>query len=301
MTSMKENNPDPRTNLAQRIKAALHVYTKSLVSVKYYREIISTDLRFSLKYYVVLAVLFTLVNSLFSTIQVLPKLQKGIDDALEYALDLYEDDLVITINDGILSVNKDGPYIVPFVGVAGATVAKNLIVFDSEAGLDDLKDTYETLLLVNGTNILMQGPSKVEVFPIKDFPNAEITKDSFVSLVTQIRSFTKFVPYVVGVAFVLSMLFYYLVFRLIYLVVVAVLLWVVGSLRGLSLDFSKYYKVALHTMSLPLTVGLLNSVFMSSFYFPYWFFLLNAIFGILVVMSLENTSTEGDVLEGEVL
>ncbi len=232
----------------------------------------------------------------------MPKLQKGINDAIEYALDLYEDDLVITIKEGVLSVNKDEPYIVPFVGAAGTTVAKNLIVFDSEAGLDDLEETYDTLILVNGTNILVQNSSKVEVMPVKDLPDTEITKADFVAGINQIRSFTKFLPYIAGTLFVLSMLFYYLVFRLAYLLFVAVLLWVVGAIRGLELDFSKYYKVALHTMSLPLTVGLLNSVMMSNLYFPNWFFLLNAIFGVLVVLSLgkvgeEESSVEGDIDE----
>ena len=295
---MKNTTQNVSQTLGQKIKAALHVYTKSLTSVKYYKELIKTDLKFSLKYYVVLAVLFTLVNALFSTIQILPKLQKGIRDTMEYALNMYEDDLIITIKGGALSVNKEEPYIIPLASVEGSSeVAKNLIVFDSKAGLDDLEETYDALILVNGTNVLMRSSSKTEVFPIKDIPDATITKEDFSSAIAKIQSLTKFVPYFVGIAFVLAMLFYYLVYRLIYLFFVGVLLWVIGAIRGLNLSFSKFYKVALHTMSLPLTVGLVNSVVSANIYFPSWFFLLNIIFGGLVVVSLDLRDVNEDALE----
>ena len=293
----QENKTKIGQTMAQKVKAALHVYVKSLTSVKYYKEIIKTDLKFSLKYYVVLAVLFTLVNSLFSTVQVLPKIQKGINDAIEYALDLYEDDLVITIRDGELSVNKEEPYIIPFVGAmenSSNKAAENLIVFDSVAGLDDIKDTYDTLILVNGTNILVQSSSKIKVIPIKEFPDTTFTKADFVAAINQVRSLTKFVPYIAGIVLVVAMLVYYLGFRLLYLVFVAATLWMIGAVRKMGLPYSKYYKIALHTMSLPLTVGLVNSVISANIYLSNWFFLLNLIFGALVVMSLDGRVTSGE-------
>lgn len=290
---MKNPNQSVSQNLTQKIKAALHVYAKSLTSIKYYKDLIKTDLKFSLKYYVVLAVLFTMVNSLFSTIQILPKLKKGINDALDYALNMYEDDLVITIEKGVLSVNKDEPYIIPLSTTEEtSSVAKNLIVFDSDAGLDDLEETYDTLILVNGTNILAKSSSDISVMPIKDIPDTTITKENLVSVVTRIRFLTKFAPYIVGILFILATFSYYLGYRLIYLFLVGAFLWVIGTVRKLKFSYSKYYKIALHTMSLPLTVGLVNSITAANIYFPSWFFLLNLIFGVLVVLSLEENGKD---------
>lgn len=294
-----DKNPESQAkkqNPMQRIKAAIHVYTKSLFSVKYYRDLIKTDLKFSLKYYAVLATLFTLVHATFSTTKLAPKIQKGVEDAVEYVLSLYEDDLEISIKSGRVSINKKEPYVIPLNLELGEGVAKNIIVFDSNGGIDDIKSKYDTLILVNKVNLLTRDTSgKIEVVPLSNIPDTVITKQSFSSLLQRIQGLTKFVPYIVGIVLTFSILMYYLVFRLIYLLLVGILLLVVGEIRGLNLTFSKYYKVALHTMSLPLTLGLLESVVSAKVYFPGWFIFLNLIFGALIVFSLDQGISEESV------
>jgi hypothetical protein len=276
----------------KKLKAALHVFVKSLTSISYYQDLLKTDLKFSLKYYVVLALIFTAVTSVSYSFTLIPQIEKGINEGLEYALNLFEDDLVITLEEGKMSINKEEPYVVPLEdGVSSGP--ENLIVFDTEGTLEDLNGTYSSLVLVNEVNVLVQAEGQSpQVYSLSNFPDGSYDKEDLVDAVERVRSFVRFVPYLVGLSLVLGVLFYYLVFRLFYLFVVAVLLALAGAFRGLSLSYGKYYKIAIHAMTLPMSIEVVRIVFSWQIDVPYWFMFLNLLFGVLVVMKLGSPEGE---------
>ena len=242
----------------------------------------------------VLALIFTIVSSVSVFIPLMPKIEQGVDDAIKYALDLYEDDLEITVKKGIMSVNKKEPYIIPLTeSNPRSDIPKNLIVFDSKGTLEDMEEVYDTVVLINGVNILLRTERKTEVYSVSNIPDGTYTKNNFENAVNHVRSLAKYAPYFVGGALFIGTLFYYLIFRLIYLLFIAFILWGVGSIRGLALSYEKYYKVAIHSVTLPLTIEFLRRVLSLQFHFPSWFFLLNIIFGLIVVMNLNNDETSG--------
>ena len=280
----------------QKIKAALYVFTQSLTSPKYYKDIIKTDLRFSLKYYVVLSLVFALVSATYTLVPLLPKINEGIDEGISYALALYEDDLVITIEGGKLSINKEEPYIIPLPVGGNSDLPSNVIVFDSEGTLDDLEG-WDTFVLVNSANILIKNESEIRVYPTNRLPDSTLTKQDLVSLTEQLRDFSRFVPYLVGIVLLLAVLFYYLVFRLIYLLVVGGFLRLIGYFKGATLSYEKYYKIGVHAMTLPLCIELLNNFFGVYVTGLPWFFMIHLIFGGYIVFTLCSGS---DVSVGEV-
>jgi len=222
-------------------------------------------------------------------VPLLPKVNKGIDEGITYVLDLYEDDLVITIEGGKLSINKDEPYIVPLPGGSTSDLPSNGLVFDSEGTLDDL-EAYDTFVLVNSANILFKNEAEIQVYPINRLPDSVLTKGDLVSLTDQLRDFSRFVPYLVGTVLFLAVLFYYLVFRLAYLLVIGGFLRLVGYFKGLNLSYVKYYKIGLHAMTLPLCLELLNNFFEVSVEGLPWFLLVHLIFGGYVVLHMSSSS-----------
>mgnify|MGYP001094329603 CR=1 FL=1 len=282
----------------KKIKAALHVFTQSLISPKYYNEVIKTDLKFSLKYYVVLAFIFASVSAIYTLIPLLPKITKGIDEGISYVLDLYEDDLVIKIEDGKFSINKEEPYIVPLPGGSTSDLPSNALVFDSEGTLDDL-EAYDTFVLVNRSNILVKNKSDVQVYPLSNFPDSIIAKEDLISLSEQIKDFSRFIPYLVGTVLFLAVLFYYLVFRLVYLLIIGGFLRLVGYFKGLNLSYVQYYKIGIHAMTVPLCFELLNNFFKVSITGLPWFLLVHLIFGGYIVFMLMPPEKSESVAEKE--
>ncbi len=270
----------------EKIKAALYVYVKSLTSVQYYNEIIQTSTKFSLKYYVALALIFTLITSLSLSLSILPRIERGINQVIDHTLGLVEEDLVITIEEGVMSINKEEPYIVPANGVGGVE-RENLLVIDSEGTLEDLEQTYDTFVLINSVNIIVQMEEETIVQPLRNLPDGTYSREDLESAISWIQPLLSLVPYLVGFMLVLGVLMYYLVFRLLYLFLVAVVLGVLGLFRDLGLGYKKYYQIAIHSMTLPLTLELLRNTFSLDFHFPYWFIITNILFGAVVVLKLD--------------
>lgn len=285
----------------KKIRAAFYVFLKSLVSPNYYKEIIKTDFSFSLKYYVVLALIFTFFTSIYTFIPLIPKIDQGIEDAITYTLEIYDDDLIITIEEGKLSINKEEPYVVS-MPVNSTNAFENLLVYDSDGTLEDLENTYNTLILANDTNLLVQQGDSVQVYPVGNFPDGEFTEEDLRVIAVTIRDLAKFIPYVVGTVLFLAVSFYYLVFRLAYLFIIGVVLWTAGTVKGLSLKYLQYYGVAIHAMTLPLCIELLNNIFQVSLPGIPWFILLHLGFGFLVLFQPDfgSAKTEGVSEEDEV-
>ena len=276
----------------EKIKAFFYIYYKSLTTVKYYQDILKTELGFSMKYFFVLAIIVTLIVATVNLVPAVPRIESTIDSILTQSQELYPEDLVITIENGRMSTNQPDPVIIPMPQVPGvqepdpAVDFDNLVIIDEEGTLGDMEE-YSTLFLVNESNILMWSEGRIEVYPLRDFPNTEITRETISNLVERFEGWVRLVPYIVVVLVFVALLFYYLGFRLVYLLPVALIFFIIGSIRGLNLTYGKYYQVGLHTITLPLTVELISALAGVPILFPFWFFIVNILFGDLVISSLE--------------
>ncbi|MBD3365887.1 DUF1189 domain-containing protein [candidate division WWE3 bacterium] len=296
-----QKTPVPQ-KLTEKLKAALHVFTQSLTSPKYYRKLIQTDFKFSAKYYVVLVFISVLATSLYVFRQIIPDIEKEVADDMSHALYLLEEDLVITIKEGKLSINKEEPYIIPMPDRSEDAPA-NLVVFDTEGTIEDLEGTYDTLVLVNDTNVLTKSGGRLQVYPVSSLPEGEFSQGDLLALIEQLRNFVRVFLYVLSALFFVVVLVLYMVLLLVYLLSMALLLWFLGLLLNLSLDFIKYYKIALHSVTLPLCLLLLSSLLEMSFaslafhFYALAFLFVHLIFGGVVVFQLrsnENVSEEGE-------
>ncbi len=290
----------------KKLKAAIYVFINSLTSPKYYQHIVETRFSFSLKYFAVLALIASLVTFSSTVKPITSDLKEAIGALETTALSAYPEDLVVTLKSGEISINQPEPYIFvmpkdlavePESAEPADTTTENpsnFLVFDSAGTLNDL-ERYDTLILVNKTNILVQGNNKVEVYPLKDYPDGELTAETLRSLATKVRPFLNAIPYIVLGFALLGTVLYYFGFRLAYLVIVSLVLMAVGSLRGLKLSFSKYYQVGLHAITLPLIVEVLSDAFQYPINYPYWFLVLNVLIGIIGIAYIKNGATKSNV------
>jgi|GEM_PF-2718960 len=95
----------------------------------------------------------------------------------QYVADIYPEELVITLQDGEVSTNLNGPYIIPFndedlLEEAGVS---NLLVIDTSEGvvIDDLK-RYKTMALLSKDRIIFNSTINREGNEIQVFELAEI-------------------------------------------------------------------------------------------------------------------------------
>ena len=292
----------------KRIKAFLYVFFKSLTSIKYYQDVIKTHLNFSMKYFFTLSLTAALVVTAIGILPSFSPIKNTINDFLEQGRQIYPDDLIITSKDGKLSINQPEPYLIPFPDISNLDQSdmpepdmqiENLVVFDSNGTLDDLEN-YKTLFLVNESNVLARGENKIEVYPLKDIPEGQITKTEINKIFSQIEQIAVYVPYAIVTLLFIAVVVYYIGFRLAYLLFLALVLLGVGKIQKLDLDYKKYYQIGIHTMTLPLIVDVIVNLLNTPIELPFWFFMLNFIFGIIVVSSLKKQPEVETITESPV-
>jgi len=279
----------------KKIRAFFYVFYKSLTSFMYYRDIIRADLRFSIKYFTVLALIAALITSVTVSVTAVPKLQKGIDTAMADVLDSFPDNLIITIKDSKFNVNQPEPYAIPlpksFVGEDKTEEGKmkNIIVFDSQGTIEDL-EKYNTLALINATNILVRNQGKIEVYPLKDFPDGQFSKGDIVQLVDKVRPYMIYLPHAVITLVLIASLLYFSTFKVAYLAFMGLLLFGVGRGRKLNISYTRALQVAIHSMTLPLLIEVLATSAQVQISLPFWFFILNFVFGMIAIFKISNDS-----------
>lgn len=279
----------------RKIKAFVHVFINSLVSTKYYSEIVQTSIAFSLKYLFAITFFAATLTTLLTSIPAMPQVKKDMEMFLTAGKDIFPKDLAIEIKGGKMKINKQEPLFIklPSVWSGEANVPANLVVFDSNGTLDDVAK-YKTIALVNTNNILfgtMESSGKVstEVYPLKDVPDQTITRTDFDALMQDLEGFAKYIPaFLVGLIFALS-LAYFFAFRAIYLVFVGVALMLIGTIKKATLTFKQYYQIGLHAMTFPLLVELIVKVADIPLEISMWFFTLNLIIGIIVLFEVIST------------
>jgi len=278
-----------------KLKAFYYSFYKSVSSLSYYKNVVLAPLSFSVKYFLMLTILVSVGISTVATISALPKIQKGLNSFINTAANYYPDDLIITSKGGQININKPEPFIVPFpkgsLELTSQTKKEleNLIVFDSNGTLDDM-EKYKTLILVNKSNLLIQSQDKIEARSFKDYPDGRLTKQEVVKTIDSIKPFISLVPVIMFLAILFGTLLYYAGVKFILVLPVALGLMLVGNIKKLQMPFSKYLQIALHTFTLPLIVEIVSMVVKFPIQLPLWFFILNLLFGILVVSKLKPNS-----------
>ncbi|MFZ5424280.1 MAG: DUF1189 family protein [Patescibacteria group bacterium] len=284
----------------KKIKAFFYVYIKSITSIDYYKDLTKVGFGFSFKYFVILAALAAIVASVGISLPASKSINEAVNKGLDSLVNHYPEDLEITIKEGLLSINKPEPYIVKFpeelTQDSEEFKDQNLIVFDSEGTIDDLEN-YNTVILVNRKNILVNNPEatgtdQIRVLPLRDFEEGTLNKETVMYLINEFRPLAKFIPYIVFTAIAGAMIFYFFAYRLTYLLVVTAILMLVGNIVKVKLQFSKYYQIGLHAMTLPLTIDVITLVAKQQVPIPLWFLLINTAIGVFALLRMKEASGE---------
>ena len=133
----------------KKIKTFLYVLKNSISSPKYYNDIVKTKINFSIKYFLALSLLVSVISVIGYSITYLPNYISEINTAYKSIEEGFPEDLIIEFKDGTWSSNKEGPVIIKQVDLGeGSKLPENLFVFDRDGTIEKI-DEYNTMFLVN--------------------------------------------------------------------------------------------------------------------------------------------------------
>ncbi len=274
----------------RKIKAFIYVYTKSLTNFAYYRDVLKTGFSFSVKYYLFLALLASIITSIAISVRVIPETSRTFGSLISNARNAFPDDLVFTIKSGEWSINRPEPFIVPMPNFGNAGEAqnvqtpKNLVVFYNNGTIEDLKN-LDTLIIFNKVNVIYRDNDKISVMPLKDLPDNVVNKAEFDKFVATFASILKLLPLLIVFVTFLAVLAGSIIFRAFYFAWFSLFVWLASKIGGVKLSYNESVRVAIHSATLPLTLGTLFSIFGFSA-FLFWFGLLNLLFALFVLRDM---------------
>lgn len=279
-----------------KLKTFFNTFYKSLTSPKYYLDILQAKFSFSLKYFLMLAFLSSAISVGLLSIKILPEAKTAINAFNVTILKSYPADLVITAKDGQLSSNKTEPIMVPIpLEVPSGfkdtkSQLKNILVFDPNGTVDDLKK-YETAILVNKSNVIMQGENdQIRIQPLKDIPNGTFTYADFTTALGKLEKLLSFAPYFFGIFLLIAFFIAFTVLGLIISFFLSLIFWLFAKITHLNISLAKAYQLSLHIFTLYAILDVADQVF--SRRFPYGInFIVAMIYGLLIINKMRKTST----------
>lgn len=271
----------------KKLKAFFYIFTKSLSSLDYYKEMLKTPFSFSIKYLFMLALLASIVVAGVTSIKVFPELKKDAKDFLVVVKNIYPQGFEITVENGGWSINRPEPFAIPLPmpGKTEQVSGVNLIVFNKEGTIEEAENT---MILVNKTNILFKNDNKFEVYALKNLnlPNGKFTQQNFDGVVSKFSGAIKYLPYVVIVFMFIGTLFYYSVAKVVHLLFIGLILWLFAAVARAKRPYLEVFRIGLHTITLPIILDVLVSLTNIRVPLPGWFAIINVLFGVLVLNSL---------------
>ena len=263
----------------------------SIYNPKYYQELLNRPFSYSVKYFFKFSLVFSLLFVLIFSTFIFPKINRELKNFITESVNNYPDELEVSVKNGSVSTNVEEPYFIKTPSSwkgeqqEGVNNFENLIVIDtkSEPDVGNL-EKYNTASLITEKYIVYEAEDgKITIQPLEKFPNMVINEKNVNSFIERYSPYLKFIYIPLVFAFFIFAVFF-LIFRLIYLFFAALFIWLIASIKGVKINYSKAYQMGMHLMTLPLILISLTSI-----KFPFAF---TVVLLIAAAVNIKNISKE---------
>jgi len=234
----------------------------SIYAPSFYRGLENKPFSFSIKYFFKYALLLAAITTIINSIIYIPEINlflKGIGSVLS---DQYPDELIIKVDKGNVSVNVEEPYFVSFPDEfsAGSILKpgnpdgiKYLFAIDTQNELSlELFKRHNSLFLLGKNSIAFYDNNSISIQPFPENLNTEIDKKTADGWSETLRSLTGVASYTLFPILLFVFGYFSFISKLIYLIFGALLIWLLSSILGYGLNYSKSYRIGIHAMTLGL-------------------------------------------------
>lgn len=240
----------------KKLKTFLYVLKNSVFSPRYYNDIVKTKINFSIKYFLALSFLVSIISVIGYSIIYLPKYISEINTAYQSIEEGFPEDLVIEFKDGSWSTNKEGPVIIKQIELGGdSKLPENLFVFDKEGTIEKI-DEYNTMFLVNSENILYKTDVEgIVAQPLKNVPNGTLDKNLLNEKMQTIDKVVELLPFLLPLAlFIPTFLFEYVGGSIFIILLSALGVYVASISTKKKIDFKSAFQICIHASTIPMVV-----------------------------------------------
>jgi len=270
----------------------------SIYNPIFYHGVIATPFSSSLKYFLFFILFFTLLTTVILSFTTIPKIKFSIDTITKEILRYYSDELEIIIKNGKVSTNVQEPYFIKTSSNLENSLIENILVINTKDSfsLENFKNYNTACLLTEESLICYDNNQTIKIYPLTNISDFKLNKSVISSFLIKVQPFFKlFYPIFILAFFVV--IFIVLLWRMVYLLFGAFLIWLVAKVRKVDIGYKKSYQLGLHLMTVSFFIDFLINVLKLlgiSLNIPYLFTI------VLVVMAVLNLKTKNIVENSQI-
>ena len=246
----------------KKLKTFVYVLKNSISSPKYYNDIVKSKINFSIKYFLALSFLVSVISVIGYSIIYLPKYISEIKISYQSIEEGFPEDFVIEFKDGSWSSNKEGPVIIKKIDLGKDNkLPQNLFVFDKEGTIEKI-DEYNTMFLINSENILCKTDTEgVVAQPLKNIPNGKLDKNLLNEKMQTVKKVIGFLPYLLPLALLIpTFLFEYVGGSIFIILISAVGVYIASISTRKKIDFKSSFQICIHASTIPMILRAFSTV-----------------------------------------
>lgn len=246
----------------KKLKTFVYVLKNSISSPKYYNDIVKSKINFSIKYFLALSFLVSVISVIGYSIIYLPKYISEIKISYQSIEEGFPEDFVIEFKDGSWSSNKEEPVIIKKIDLGKDNkLPQNLFVFDKEGTIEKI-DEYNTMFLINSENILCKTDTEgVVAQPLKNIPNGKLDKNLLNEKMQTVKKVIGFLPYLLPLALLIpTFLFEYVGGSIFIILISAVGVYIASISTRKKIDFKSAFQICIHASTIPMILRAFSTV-----------------------------------------
>ena len=258
---------------------------KSIYSPEYYRALLGRPASYSWKYYWSFTMFLSVIMTIIISLPMVPQIDRVFANMDTKVLAYYPDDLVLTVTQGALSINKPEPFALPLPAAllsSGDTKGiVSFLVIDTTQDADMTTfQNYHTLLLLNKHALVsLDKAGRLNVVSFEPEMDFTVNEGSVRTLLAQLAPLEKFIaPFIVLMVFFAFLISFAVL--LVYLLLHAIFIWLLGKVLAYNWSYATSYRIGLHAVTLPLLFSSIAAVLpIGGFSLPF----MNAFLTMLIV------------------
>jgi|SRR3989344_6030007 len=268
----------------------------SVYSPSFYKQIPDSGFGKAFKYYFLLAFVLTLLTLIPLLRGLFIQTPATVQDMLTQAVNYYPQELEVTVKEGSASTNAAEPYFIPAPEEeVSANSLNNLLVIDTKTPYSSEQfEQYKTAAwLTRDTLFIMGGADRVDIRALKlaQVEDFKVDKPVIESLSDKISPFIKFVGPFLFLLTLLGVYLYY-TFSLIYILILALVIMLLGKVFKWNLSYGSSFKTAIFAVTLAFFIELIINTLAPYTNFRPFIFMFTLITLAVITINHQNSSSK---------
>jgi len=231
----------------------------------YYKEVVQKPFSYSFKYLLVFALLFALVASIVLTVKFIPVVKALQEKAPELA-NYFPQELTINIKNGEVSTNVQEPYFVkmPQDWEDSSSHYKNFenqIVINTKDKFDiNTFKSYKTAMLLTSDSVIYYSENQIAINSLNNIKDFTLNRQIIADLINKFKPLINILFPILFIA-VFFIGFFMVVWKMVYLLFGALIIWLIAKIKGLKIGYKGSYKAGMQLITGPIVlVGILSAI-----------------------------------------